>query len=51
MFMAACPTRKLPWDNPAQFFDRTSSTGTNQLLLRAMSVNPANWWGVDKRNE
>lgn len=41
---------KLPWVNPAQFFNRTSSTGTNQLLSRAMSVNPAKWWGVDKKS-
>jgi hypothetical protein len=41
---------KLPWVDPAQFYNRTSSTGTNQLLSRAMNVNPAKWWGVDKKS-
>lgn len=40
---------KLPWVDPVQFFNRTSSTGTNQLLSRAMNVNPTKWWGVDKK--
>jgi hypothetical protein len=40
---------KLPWVDPAQFYNRTSSTGTNQLLSRAMTVNPTKWWGVDKK--
>jgi hypothetical protein len=41
---------KLPWVDPAQFYNRTSSTGTNQLLSRAMNVNPTKWWGVDKKS-
>ena len=40
---------KLPWVEPAQFYNRTSSTGTNQLLSRAMNVSPTKWWGVDKK--
>ncbi|MDB5213554.1 MAG: hypothetical protein JWO86_1481 [Myxococcaceae bacterium] len=43
-------TTKLPWGDPAQFFNRTFSTGTNQLVSRAMNVNPTKWWGVDKKS-
>jgi hypothetical protein len=41
--------QKLPWTDPTQFFNRTDSTGTNQLVSRAMNVTPAKWWGVDKK--
>jgi hypothetical protein len=38
----------LPWSDPTQYFVRSSSTGTNQILSRAMNVAPGGWWGVDK---
>jgi hypothetical protein len=41
--------QKLPWTEPTQFFARTDSTGTNQLVSRAMNVTPGKWWGVDKK--
>jgi ABC-type phosphate transport system substrate-binding protein len=41
--------QKLPWTMPTQFFTRSESTGTNQLVSRAMSVDPTKWWGVDKK--
>lgn len=41
---------KLPYDEPAQFFTRASSTATNQIMSKAISVDPKQWWGVDKRS-
>jgi hypothetical protein len=41
--------QKLPWTDSTQFFTRTDSTGTNQMVSRAMNVTPAKWWGVDKK--
>lgn len=41
---------KLPWSDPNQIFIRTSSTGTNQIISRAVNVDPKQWWGVDKKS-
>lgn len=38
----------LPWTDPTQFFNRASSTATNQIISRAISVDPTKWWGSDK---
>ncbi|MBX3234304.1 MAG: hypothetical protein KIT84_21560 [Labilithrix sp.] len=38
----------MPYDDPAQFFIRASSTATNQIISRGILVEPTQWWGVDK---
>lgn len=35
-----------PWTDPTYFFNRSESTGTNQILSRAISVTPSDWWGT-----
>lgn len=42
---AAAP---LPFNDPAQFFIRASSTATNQIMSKGIFVDPTKWWGVDK---
>jgi ABC-type phosphate transport system substrate-binding protein len=37
-----------PWTDPNLYYIRSKSTGTNQLLSRAVGVPPDQWWGVDK---
>jgi hypothetical protein len=41
---------KLPYDDPLQFFTRSSSTATNQIMSRAIFVDPKSWWGIDERS-
>lgn len=38
-----------PWTDPNLLFIRSSSTGTNQMISKAIKVNPTMWWGVDRR--
>ena len=40
---------KLPWTNQQNFFNRASSTATNQIISLGIFVDPTKWWGVDKR--
>jgi hypothetical protein len=40
---------KLPYDAPDQFFNRASSTATNQIISKGIFIDPTKWWGVDKR--
>jgi hypothetical protein len=39
-----------PWIDPAFMYIRGSTTGTNNILSRAIDVDPTKWWGVDKRS-
>lgn len=41
--------RKLPWNDARQIWNRAPSTATNQIMSRAIFVDPTKWWGVDKR--
>ena len=38
----------LPWTDPAFFFVRNQSSGTQQLVARALGVPAEKWWGVDR---
>lgn len=38
----------LPYTDTNQLFIRASSTATNQILSKAINVDPAHWYGVDK---
>ncbi len=38
-----------PWTDPKLYFVRSSSTGTNQLVSRAIDIPPKQWWGIDRR--
>jgi hypothetical protein len=38
-----------PWTDPAFMYVRSSTTGTNNILSRAIDVSPTKWWGVDKK--
>ena len=40
---------KLPYTDPIQFFNRASSTATNQIMSRGMQIDPTKWWGVDQK--
>ena len=37
-----------PWTDPNFFFVRNASSGTQQMLARAVGVPAAKWWGVDQ---
>jgi hypothetical protein len=37
----------VPWTDPSRLFRRSSSTGTNNILSRAIDVPNDQWWGVD----
>lgn len=37
-----------PWTDPHLYFIRSSGTGTVQLPSRAIGVDPAAWWGIDR---
>ena len=37
-----------PWNDPTFLFNRADSTGTNQILSRAVLLTPAMWWGTQK---
>lgn len=41
-------TARLGYDDPSQLFIRSDSTATNQIMSRAIFVEPKKWWGVDK---
>jgi hypothetical protein len=38
----------IPWNDPTYLFNRADSTGTNQIISRAIGVTPALWWGTQK---
>ena len=38
----------IPWNDPTYLFNRADSTGTNQILSRAINVTPSFWWGTQK---
>jgi len=38
-----------PWIDPAHMFIRSSTTGTNNILSRAIEVPSDKWWGVDTK--
>jgi hypothetical protein len=38
-----------PWIDPAFMYMRGSTTGTNNILSRAIDINPSKWWGIDKK--
>lgn len=38
----------LPWTDPSFFFVRNQSSGTQQLIGRALGVPADKWWGVDR---
>ncbi|HEY2513080.1 MAG TPA: hypothetical protein VGI39_19565 [Polyangiaceae bacterium] len=37
-----------PWINPALFFVRNASTGTQQMIGRAIGVPASSFWGIDR---
>jgi len=38
-----------PWTDPALYFIRSPTTGTNQMISKVIDVPPTKWWGVDRR--
>jgi hypothetical protein len=38
-----------PWTDPAFMYIRSSTTGTNNILSRAIDISPNKWWGIDKK--
>lgn len=40
--------KTVPWTDPHLYFIRSSGTGTTQLPSRAISIDPALWWGIDR---
>jgi hypothetical protein len=36
-----------PWTDPDRLFRRSASTGTNNILSRAIDVPNDKWWGID----
>ncbi|HEU4411986.1 MAG TPA: hypothetical protein VFS43_42490 [Polyangiaceae bacterium] len=40
--------RLAPWSDPSKFFVRNSSSGTQQMIARAINVPAASWWGADQ---
>ncbi len=40
--------RSTPWSDPSKFFVRNRSSGTQQMLARAIKVPAAGWWGADQ---
>ncbi len=37
-----------PWTDPTYFFIRNASSGTQQMVARAIKVPADKWWGVDR---
>jgi ABC-type phosphate transport system substrate-binding protein len=37
-----------PWTNPMLYFVRNASTGTQQMIGKAIGVPPSQFWGVDR---
>ncbi len=42
---AANDERAAPWSDPSLFFVRNASSGTQQMIARAIDVPAAQWWG------
>lgn len=40
--------RSAPWTDPTYFFVRNASSGTQQMVARAIRVPAEKWWGVDR---
>jgi ABC-type phosphate transport system substrate-binding protein len=38
----------IPWNTPALYFVRNASTGTQQMIGKAIGVPPAAFWGFDR---
>jgi ABC-type phosphate transport system substrate-binding protein len=38
----------IPWQDPSLFFVRNASSGTQQMLARAINVPAASWFGIDR---
>ena len=38
----------IPWQDPTLFFVRNASSGTQQMIARAIGVPAAQWWGIDR---
>ncbi|WP_394833385.1 hypothetical protein LVJ94_43455 [Pendulispora rubella] len=38
-----------PWIDPNFIWNRSATTGTNNILSRGIDVPPTRWWGVDKK--
>lgn len=41
-------SKSAPYDDPALYFIRNSSSGTQQMLSRAITVDAKRWWGTDQ---
>lgn len=37
-----------PFTDPALYFVRNSGSGTQQMISRAIDIDPRKWWGVDR---
>ncbi len=37
-----------PWTDPTYYFTRNASSGTQQMIARAVDVPADKWWGVDR---
>ncbi len=37
-----------PYTDPKLYFVRNSGSGTQQMISRAISVDPTKWWGIDR---
>ncbi|MCU0682455.1 MAG: hypothetical protein MUF34_09405 [Polyangiaceae bacterium] len=40
--------RSAPWSDPTKLFVRNKSSGTQQMIARAIEVPASAWWGVDQ---
>lgn len=40
--------KSAPWTDPTFFFIRNASSGTQQMVARAVGVPADKWWGVDR---
>lgn len=37
-----------PWTNPTLYFVRNASSGTQNMISRAVGLDPTKWWGIDR---
>jgi hypothetical protein len=37
-----------PWTDPTYYFNRNASSGTQQMVSRAINVPADKWWGIDR---
>lgn len=37
-----------PWTDPTYYFNRNASSGTQQMISRAINVPADKWWGIDR---